>query len=166
MRKHIIFAPHADDEIIGCHTLLAAQCVEIVVFPSGNLIAYKEAQYSAAKFGFKESIFQEDDLTALKIYVNQALDLEGFLLFPDPNYEYHPQHKLIGGMGMQLVREGFTNILFYSTNMNAPYIREVIQPIKKRDALNSSYPNKETLWKYDHKYFLFEGYVNYNPVDF
>jgi hypothetical protein len=45
-------------------------------------------------------------------------------------------------MGENLLREGLSNICFYSTNMNAPYIHVVQDPVAKLTALNYLYPNK------------------------
>ena len=62
-----------------------------------------------------------------------------------------------GAVGESLARQGL-DIIFYTTNMNAPFMREVKDPEMKRVALNAVYHSQRDLWKYDHKYFLFEGY--------
>lgn len=166
-RKDIIIAPHGDDEIIGCHKILERGSVRVVAFPFFNSQAVKESLFSAGIFGFVPIQFDTSIsyiLSSLNSLTNEAKGYGGNIFFPDPHTEYHPDHKLIGGVGMQLVLRGATNVIFYSTNMNAPYIVEVDNPELKRDHLNRSYPGKEDLWKMDHKYFLFEGYVNYNPI--
>jgi len=77
--------------------------------------------------------------------------------FPDPSYELHPNHRLTGFMGEQLARNGY-DVTFYNTNMNAPYIHECKNSDGKLALLNTVYPDQKSLWEYDHKYFLFEGY--------
>jgi hypothetical protein len=45
--------------------------------------------------------------------------------------------------------------------MNAPYIHEVNLPDDKKYLLDQVYPDQKDLWKYDYKYFLFEGYCKW-----
>jgi len=42
---------------------------------------------------------------------------------------------------------------------------EIPDSEEKKKALNECYPNKSDLWKFDWRYFLFEGYTNYNPLN-
>lgn len=142
--KYIIIAPHADDEIIGCYELLSLGLVAKVLFPT--TIAMEEGNDSSEHFMFGRQILDEFVFSANYTY-----------LFPDPTYELHPEHRKIGALGEQLLRVG-QSVIFYSTNMNAPYIHEVRQPALKRKCLEELYPTKCTLWYYEHKYFLFEGY--------
>ena len=37
-RRHIIIAPHADDEIIGCYSILKAGEVSAIYFPSEEVL--------------------------------------------------------------------------------------------------------------------------------
>ena len=79
------------------------------------------------------------------------------LFFPDPIYETHPLHRQWGYAGEMMARTGH-NVLFYNTTMTAPYIHEVYLSEEKHKALNETYRSQRSLWKWDHKYFLFEGY--------
>lgn len=160
MKKHIIIAPHADDEIIGCFQILDMREVALVVFPEYNEDALLEVQVSKNSFKFKVNSFSS--FKNLMAFANVAKELAGFIFFPDPVYETHPDHRIIGAFGERLVKEKhYDNVVFYTTNMNAPYMQEVLSSSKKEIALSSCYPDKESLWKYDHKYFLFEGYCRY-----
>ena len=76
--------------------------------------------------------------------------------FPDPIYENHPKHREWGFIGESLARSGI-EVIFYTTNMNAPYIHEVEKSIEKRQLLDKVYKSQSELWRFDHKYFLFEG---------
>jgi hypothetical protein len=149
MKKHIIIAPHADDEIIGCHQIFLTNVVETVIF--GTPEAVEEAKLASQVLGFERKCFQNDKITFEKEYV---------YLFPDPTYEIHPIHRRLGTLGEKILRDGF-DVIFYNTNMTAPYIFEVPSPDIKRDKLNMLYPLKKALWEFEHKYFLFEGYVQW-----
>lgn len=155
-RKHIIFAPHGDDEIIGCYEILCRQEVKHVVFPINNQAAVKEAQNSSRIFGFTTQLCK--DVEELWRFGGMAAELGGLVFLPDPVYEYHPEHKKWGGLGRFLGN----NVVYYTTNMNAPYMHEARYPKEKKDALDVCYPDKKSLWEYDHKYFLFEGHSTWN----
>ena len=151
-RDLIIVSPHPDDEIIGAYKYLTLHNVSPIVIYSGELDA--ERKESALKL--KEHINCRLQLFQMTI-PQPFLHNENLYLFPDPSYELHPSHRAWGFMGEQMARGGF-DVIFYSTNMNAPYIHEVPEPQKKRELLNKVYPDQKSLWEFDHKYFLFEGY--------
>lgn len=144
---YVIIAPHADDEIIGCHTLLTQGLVSDVFFCMDT--GMEETLLSAQKFGFVVHHINELPMSNNCVY-----------LFPDHTHELHPLHRHFGNMGEIMLRDGY-EVLFYSTNMNAPYIHEVLYPEMKRRDLEQCYSRKKSLWEYDHRYFLFEGYVKW-----
>ena len=144
----IIIAPHADDEIIGCYELLSKGLVDTVLFP--NERAIQEAIAMSDYFEVSLGLLEHCDLDVS----------DKTLFFPDPTYEIHPAHRNLGAMGEELLRRGQA-VCFYTTNMSAPYIHEVTAAKDKCHCLNLLYPNKKELWEYEHKYFLFEGYVKW-----
>ena len=144
MTKFIIIAPHADDEVIGCYAKLARYQVAKVLFP--NKPALIEASDSSEHFKFGRQLIADHKYSDKYVY-----------LFPDPIYETHPLHRELGSDGERLLRAGLP-VIFYTTNMLAPYIHEVKEADKKRDSLYALYSYKSKLWEYEHKYFLFEGY--------
>ncbi len=154
-QKHIIIAPHADDEIIGCFSVLKG--THTVLFPSESICI--EAQKSSEYFGYARDII---DLVTLPHITHEISKKGGFLFVPDPIYEWHPEHRKWGYEGEKLIRAGFNNVVFYSVNMTAPYIREVENTYVHRNVkgkvLDECYPTKKSLWEHDHKYFLFEGF--------
>lgn len=161
MKRHVIIAPHADDEIIGCHAVLAAREVATVAFPLKNKGALKESIITQALFLFEAKLFSTFE--SVIDLATQAKGKNGYIFFPDPVNELHPDHRIIGGLGERLIKEQkFDNVIFYTTNMNAPYMEEAIQMEEKREALDRCYPRKKSLWEYDYKYFLFEGYTTWN----
>ena len=155
-REYVIVAPHADDEIIGCYSLLIHKLVAKVLF--GSLEAMGEAKKSQILFDYE--IGHVFELPESKIVSDKRT-----FLFPDPVYELHPVHRELGALGEKMLRNGY-RVIFYSTNMNAPYIHELKASRGKLELLNEFYPEKSDLWKYDHKYFLFEGYTKWliNPI--
>lgn len=144
--KYVIVAPHADDEIIGCYELLSSGLVARVLFPNGQALG--ESALSGEHFLFGRKLIEDEDFYH---------SLEITYVFPDPYFEVHPKHRELGSLGESLLRQ-HRHVIFYNTTMSAPYVHEASQPAFKRECLNKLYPSKKDLWRYQHKYFLFEGY--------
>jgi hypothetical protein len=151
MSEIIIVVPHPDDEIIGCYEILKAEKSPIIIY-NGETDQDRRMETKSVRklFDIKVQMFQNSIPANL-------LQAENTFYFPDPSYEIHPLHRAYGFQGESLARSGF-NVIFYNTNMNAPYIHDVADPKDKKMFLESCYPSQSDLWKYDHKYFLFEGY--------
>jgi len=151
----VIIAPHCDDELIGCYKVITEAKYPPVIIYTGQIDAKRR----------KESLKLKDSTgIAMQFY---TVDIPPILVnpatkfyFPDPAYETHPEHRKWGFIGEGFARGGF-DVTFYNTNMNAPYLYEVPSPDKKRELLEEVYPSQKSLWKYDHKYFLFEGYCRW-----
>jgi len=148
----IICAPHPDDEIIGAYKYLTNPVVRPIVIYSGDLDGER-----------KEAALKLKDHVDCKLQLFQMTVPQAFLaptnrfLMPDPIYETHPKHRYWGMIGESMARGGL-NVIFYSTIMNAPYIHEVEKPNEKLELLEKVYPDQKSLWEFDHKYYLFEGY--------
>jgi hypothetical protein len=151
MAEIIIIAPHPDDEIIGCYEVLKDKKNPIIIYGAETEIKRREEIKNVNKFfEIKAQLFQNSIPTHL-------LQADNTFYFPDHSYETHPLHRAYGFQGESYARSGF-NVIFYTTIMNAPYIHDVEDPKDKKMYLESCYPSQSDLWKYDHKYFLFEGY--------
>ena len=148
---NIILAPHGDDEIIGCYTVLKQHNVHVVYLSELDFMV---------KPPWRTYRILWDELPHLLYFLSQY---KVNLYAPDFNFEFHPVHKAVGGIAYYyaLRSESRTSLFLYSTNMNAPYIKEVSDYDKKRQMLDEYYYQKRDLWLYDHRYFLFEGQVQY-----
>jgi LmbE family N-acetylglucosaminyl deacetylase len=147
-KRHIIVAPHADDEIIGCHGILFKEKDVIVLFHKDAIEEGRKVYENIPQI----KVGEMSELYHMNTY-------NSIIHFPDPYFELHPLHRSIGAIGEALWRAHTHEVHFYSTNMNAPYIREYESMEDKQYMLNRLYPGKASLWAYDHKYFLFEGRV-------
>ena len=149
----IIVAPHPDDEIIGCYKQLSQSVHNITVIYSADLDAKRKETVlklrEKIKFIKAQLFLQSIPQPFMKFYNR--------FYFPDPIYEVHPKHREWVMIGESMARQGF-NVTFYNTIMNAQYIYEVLSPESKKALLDEVYPDQKSLWEYDHKYFLFEGY--------
>ncbi|MCF8019913.1 MAG: hypothetical protein K9L62_10980 [Vallitaleaceae bacterium] len=147
----IIAAPHPDDEIIGCYEVLMKEKNPIIIY-SADVDA-----------GRRETVLKLKDEINCKLQLFQMtipqtfLTKENIFYLPDPIYEFHPKHREWGFLGENLARNGF-NVIFYNTTMTAPYIHECAKPDKKEELLNKIYHDQKSLWEYEKKYVLFEGY--------
>jgi len=149
MSDYVIIAPHMDDEIIGAYEYLITKN-PIILYTED---ASKERQEEALKL---KDFVQIKAQMFLRNIPNQLLSFDNIFLVPDPYFESHPAHRSQGFIGEQLARKGH-NVIFYTTNMTAPYIKEVYDPKGKEDLLNKIYPSQKFLWEYEKKYVIFEG---------
>jgi len=166
---NIIFAPHPDDEIIGCYEVLdRSDCLVVytTAVPSERL---EEAKMLASIMPnhiikFKIGMSQLEDV--IVPLLQEDIEIES-LYFPDPYWELHPEHRDLGSVGYRIWKnstrgKGF-DIIFYSTNMNSPYIHELsnADKVRKEYLLNTAYMSQKDLWMYEKKYVFLEGRVKY-----
>jgi len=155
-KKSIIISPHPDDEIIGCFDIL--QNNECIIIYSHKIDKKRREESLQLKKHMSSNVIMQFYLNNIPPYL---LIEENTFYFPDPIFENHPDHRYWGAMGEKLLRENKLDIVFYSVNMNAPYIYESSNSEKKKLLLDTVYESQKDLWKYDHKYFLFEGYCKW-----
>ena len=148
-KGHVIIAPHPDDEIIGCYEILVKE--NPVIIYVGDI--ENERREEALKLKNYTNI-------SMQLFLNSVpppfLNDKVTLYFPDPSTETHPKHRMWGAIGEQILRQGI-NVIFYTINMNVPYIHNVKEWKKKLELLDKVYPSQKDLWKFDKKYVLFEG---------
>lgn len=154
----IIVAPHIDDEMIGCFSILCNQEIEpIIIYTS---ICNEERK--------QEALLLKKYLPNVKIQMftkhipSQFMSPLNSFYFPDPCFETHPEHRRVGMIGEEILRDKICKeVIFYSTNMSAPYIHEISNANYKKNMLNKIYKSQKSLWEYENKYFLFEGYCKW-----
>jgi len=151
----IIIAPHPDDELIGCFDIIRKKEPCMIIY-GGETESKRREETKEVKEFFDNVVGQ---LFLMNVPAH-LLTKENTFYFPDPIYETHPLHRYYGMLGESIARSG-KDVIFYSTNMNSPYIHEVKEPDEKERYLNIIYPSQKSLWEYEKKYILFEGYCKW-----
>lgn len=155
-KETIIIAPHPDDEIIGCYSVLINKEISpIIIYTADVDNERRKEATNLKKFlpHIKAQLFQKEIPLALQ-------NPFATIYTPDPSTEIHPEHRRIGAICETILRQGM-DVIFYTTNMNVPYLYEVPTWRDKRNLLNKTYPSQKTLWSTDFRYFLFEGYCKW-----
>jgi len=143
----VILAPHLDDEIIGCYSILGQ--VDLVVYFHQD---YRE---------------QEIPLIPGLRYVHwdefcgrtMSTSLDDVIYLPS-RYDYHPLHREVRAKGLALLGKK----MFYSVEMNVPWLEEEEDPRGKKDLLQKMYPGEvETISKSD-KYLLFKSIQPFDEI--
>jgi hypothetical protein len=153
----VIVASHIDDECIGCFNVLTNQkSIHIIYGETLDVIRKNEALALKAEFiNVKSQHFSSQSIPP--IFLNPKTTF----YFPDPYFEVHPKHRMWGAIGESLLRNGL-DVIFYSVNMQAPYIFEVEHWLKKKEALDKIYPSQKDLWSGGNgQYYLMEGYCKW-----
>ena len=151
---HVIIAPHTDDEIIGCYEILTNPDIKPIIIYTTDI----EEERKKECMKLKDEIEIKAQYFLFNIPSNLLNPLSNNIFyFPHPIYETHPEHRYHGMIGESMARNGF-DVVFYITEMNAPFKSECPRPNAKLELLNKIYPSQKELWKYEHKYFLFSGY--------
>jgi len=152
MKKYVIFSPHADDELIGCYTLFQKKLVETVIYIEGDEKRMKES-IRFCKAMKVDYIFIEDI-----VYFASTVIADPNLTYLVPSLnERHPLHNLVS----ICVKNWAKKVGYYSTEMNDKFIVELTDENKKgkQKLLNKYYPSQRSLWKYEWKFFIYEGIV-------
>jgi len=151
--KIVIVACHCDDEIIGCSAIIEKNPDNPPIIIYVGNPSEERRQESLKLKEFTNVQIQMFCNSIPPIFLNPSTTF----YFCDPYFEIHPLHRLWGSQGENYLRQGL-DIIFYNTTMTAPYIHETRNPQKKEELLNQVYPSQKTLWEYEKKYILFEGY--------
>lgn len=159
----VIWAPHPDDEIIGCYTLLASGIASHVVFGPTSEQRRGEADLAAEEWGAKvrhlPHEFVQRDVHRILSEIEHEERERPLNMAPDHFHEAHPEHRKWGAMLLEASRMHAHGFGTYSTRMNAPYVRELNEADRtaKQQALDNLYPSQQPLWRFDHRFWLFEG---------
>jgi hypothetical protein len=153
-KPYVIFAPHIDDEMIGCWSLLSSGLVDQVYY-FNDLESHRvdEAIKLSVQYGFKAVFVDyEHELRDWFNIIKQKI--AGKILLLPSIKDQHPHHKIVNRWGKAFPNEK----KYYSVDMNhkisvlRDYERE-----EKRAELDRFYPSQKMLWDRDAKYYLFES---------
>jgi len=144
MPENICFAPHLDDEIIGCYSVL--DNIDTVVYWTRD---YRETNVEAM-----------NDDPAMPDYVHRDdINLDGreinHLYIPS-KHDFHPLHKEVHLSGIRIAPNA-KHVRYYSVEMNVPWLKEEEESRMKKALFYKWYPGEvNTITKSD-KYFLFKS---------
>lgn len=143
---NIIFAPHIDDELIGCFSKL--KDIDLVVyFFDVNDERLKEAYQLQKKYNYNIKV-HNPNYDVLSVY-----DHPMNTIYIPSSKDLHIHHKEVN----RLVRNNFTkaNRKFYSIDMNRkPKLVNNME--HKKELMYDIYKSQHGLFNSDEKYFLFE----------
>lgn len=142
MERHIIFAPHLDDEILGCYSILSQI----------DLIVYFTRDYREELIKTNDKYIYHEDFNPNSIIPSDTIYLPS-------KFDYHPMHTMVRKFGHTLV----CNKMYYSIEMNVPWLEEELDPKGKQQAFNTLYPNEDM---HNDKYFLFKSIKPYDDIVF
>lgn len=163
MNRYVIFAPHIDDETIGCHSLLQrGEVLTVFYFFEFDKIRVDEALEASRWFGFKpffpDNIFYFEDI--IKKY-GQIFADDVKILVPRIN-DHHWAHKAVNRMA----KSSFKNLLFYSIDMN-DNPKRYDDDERKKDDLYRLYPSQKQYFDDHPQCYLFEHISDTDgPVNF
>jgi len=140
---NIILAPHIDDELIGCYSILH-DIDEVYYFFDITEERKIEALNTGRKFNFK--CYFGVPFNASKVdtvYVTTSMDL-------------HKDHKILNRIAKNKEKLLNFKLKFYSIDMNRKpnFLEDLHQ--QKKDDMYKLFPSQKGLFDSDEKYFLFE----------
>ena len=148
-----IFAPHLDDEIIGCYSVF--DTIDVVVYFTKDYrekivlnVLEKNKEKKLPKYIYKDDF----DFSILKKEDN---------LYLPSKYDFHPLHKKVRNEFIILP----CNKFFYSIEMNVPWLEEEENSLAKLKMLQEFYPD-EDLFLTNAKYYLFKSIKEWDYIVF
>ena len=145
----LILAPHVDDELIGCSSLLypregrEQREVIVIYFQEFTYERAAEAVQASKTLGFTAYPPQLEET------VREIAGRCDFVCVPSRR-DHHPAHKAVNAKYRSIATH------FYSVDMEGSRPLSLAAAGEKRHYLNSLYPSQAALWENDHKYWLFE----------
>jgi hypothetical protein len=149
----IVVAPHPDDELIGCFSLLhkreATEVWYVFDHSIDNRSRMREALRCADTFNFKPIFL--DGIQDLLEYAEKLTQKR--LVIPSI-HDSHPQHRLVN----QICRK--YACMFYSVDLEYAKGKKVLEPfqaLEKKLYLDDIYSGQKSLWGANASYYLFEN---------
>jgi hypothetical protein len=170
--EHIIVAPHADDELIGCgEILLHAENVTVLLqegMPNDARMKETEAVLQCillnAQLGLKRVVERLSIQNYVKSVCARRKPTTQVIWFPDPHYETHPEHKLFTDDLKQKILHNMAGcpVIFglYSVRMNTPYLHKLDKgTCASKMILADHYVSQSEYFKQHNDSFFFEGRI-------
>ena len=150
----IILAPHIDDEMIGCWSVLN-EIDKVYYFFENTKERIKEAKATAEKFNF-EPVFNSS--------INEINFNKDDLVYAPSSFDLHKDHRLINRQAKKAQLKYKFRLNFYSTDMNRKPVLLKDALLKKHNLLQL-YPSQSTLFN-NEKYFLFEDIYKKDKTEY
>ena len=148
--KLVVFAPHLDDEVIGCYSALPA--VDEVVFFTAD---YRKSLPRMPRILYTDNSDFSENLDCF-LYPDR------YRVLVPSRYDYHPLHKKVRLWAEQ--RLPASSLLYYSVEMNVPWLEEEDDPEAKRACLEQWYPQEYQSISKSDKYFLFNSIQTFDEL--
>lgn len=143
---NIILAPHIDDELIGCYSLIKDKKIDkVIYFFDTTEKRKKEANMLAKVYDFEPFFVRSVN------FCLREFSIYDVLYVPHQN-DNHPHHKIINQFAKNLHNEK----KYYSIDMNTKF-NILDDGTQKKVLLDKYYKSQKKLWKNDAKYYLFES---------
>lgn len=182
-KYHVVVRPHADDEAIGCFELykdidyMNKQGAGITLHTVGFEAVRRslddgEVYRQLQERDLETAVFLQHFSTvrvltlfpsiesfwlSLHILIPPGHQQDTVVWFPFPT-EVNPLHRRVSSLIQHKPLSCSVNCGLYSTQMdNHMFVRECLYSSEKRRILDECFPSQSNLWKYDYKYFLYEG---------
>jgi len=153
--ENVIIAPHPDDEIIGCWSLIKKGLISRVIYLDATSERFRAARSLGGAFNF---VAELSSYRCLDKILSRRSSTNTLITYFVPDItDNHVLHKAANC----IARLSGCKLGYYSVDMIAGFVKELSEQDKKekRAALNKYYPDQKSLWENDWKYFLFEGTV-------
>jgi len=153
----IILAPHLDDELIGCYSVLSRVGLVIYFDRDEKRLDHLDAADIPRRY-----LWYHDSSAAAK--VSLANQTSADILYVPSQFDYHPLHRIVRSCGIDWAGRTKTQLRFYSVEMNVPWLEEEDDSKGKEALFRELYPSQvDTITKSD-KYFLFRSIKSFDEV--
>lgn len=153
MGLHIVFAPHLDDEVIGCFS----------VWEKLNFVVYFTKDYREEIVLEKIKSMREAGARVPQYIYIKDFDIDNLLkadtIYLPSRFDFHPLHREVRSKHLLLPCKK----MFYSIDMNTPWNEEETKPDAKLALLQHLYPG-EDLFEKNAKYYLFNSVKPYDEI--
>ena len=147
--KKVILAPHLDDEIVGCYSILDEDCV----------VVYWHEDYRTPPDIGVEFVRFDGNSEEVERIIEDAAEV-----YIPSKHDYHPLHKEVNAWAEQNIPEEGCIKYWYSVEMNVPWLQEEEDPEGKQLFLKAHYPDEHTTLNKSDKYWLFKSIQPYDDI--